>query len=253
MEHREGAMQIAARLPASSVAIPLIENQSNMSECVRIILEDFVKANGIPKGYASIPEKNRLKEYFGVKPPRHQSQNDILSDISELEGNKRFRIYVAKYVFFWKKYFHGFFKNNPYYTYLICYFITMNADKLIKNGVPKDGFEFACVFDMKAFAEQYPEDLTSDALRMMEQQEKCVPKAIQMFILLAYQWFYLSEAFPKTKEYSTEQVADIVLEFMKLYMSCDYWNDMFLGAFFMRFVEDKLKKKAAASTPAPVA
>lgn len=251
MENREGTMQVTARLPASSKAIPLVEIQGNMSEFIRCLLEDLVTANGTSKGYALIPEKDRLKEYFRVSPPRQQIQQDILSEISDLEGNKTFLKYAVKYVSLWKKYFHGFFEGRLYYTYLICYFVLANVNKIIRDGIPKDGFECACIFDMKSFAEQYPESLSPDALKLMEQKEKTIPKSIQMFILLTYQWFYLSEVLPKTKEYSVEQVVDIVLEFMKLYMSCDYWNDMFLGAFFMRFVENKLDQKSAAPTPAP--
>jgi hypothetical protein len=249
MENREGAMQVSARLPASSKAISLVEIQGNMSKFIRCVLEDFATANGTSKGYALIPEKDRLKEYFGVNPPRQQIQQSILSEISDLEGNKTFLKYTVKYVSLWKKYFHIFFEGRLYYTYLICCFVLANVNKLIKNGIPKDGLEFACVFDMKLFSEQYPESLSPNALKLMEQKEKTIPKSIQMFILLVYQWFYLSEAMPKTKEYSVEQVVDIVLEFMKLYMSCDYWNDMFLGSFFMRFVENKFNQKAAAPTP----
>lgn len=248
MENRENAMQVTARLPASSLAIPLVEIQGNMSEFIRCVLEDFAEVNGTSKGYALIPKKDRLKEYFRVNPPRQQIRQSILSSISELEGNKTFLKYAVKYVSLWKKYFHGFFEGRLYYTYLICYFVLANVNKMIRDGIPKEGFEFACVFDMKSFSEQYSDSLSLDALKLMEQKEETIPKPIQMFILLVYQWFYLSEALPKAKEYSTEQVVDIVLEFMKLYMSCDYWNDMFLGAFFTCFVEDKLKRNASAST-----
>ena len=43
----------------------MLDIQDNASAFIRELFLDFVKANGIVKNYASIPEKERLKRFFG--------------------------------------------------------------------------------------------------------------------------------------------------------------------------------------------
>ncbi len=44
----------------------MMDQQENKAGCIRTILMDFVKANGIANNYTEIPEKERLEKFFGA-------------------------------------------------------------------------------------------------------------------------------------------------------------------------------------------
>lgn len=43
----------------------MIEQQGSSADCIREVLLDFVRANGIVEDYVNIPEKERLERFFG--------------------------------------------------------------------------------------------------------------------------------------------------------------------------------------------
>lgn len=43
----------------------MIEQQGSSADCIREVLLDFVRANGIVEDYVDIPEKERLERFFG--------------------------------------------------------------------------------------------------------------------------------------------------------------------------------------------
>lgn len=43
----------------------MIDKQGSSADCIREILLDFVRANGIVEDYVNIPEKERLERFFG--------------------------------------------------------------------------------------------------------------------------------------------------------------------------------------------
>lgn len=43
----------------------MMEQQESTTDCIREILMDFIRANGIVKNYLDIPRKERLERFFG--------------------------------------------------------------------------------------------------------------------------------------------------------------------------------------------
>lgn len=43
----------------------MMDKQSSSADCIREVLLDFIRANGIIEDYVDIPEKERLERFFG--------------------------------------------------------------------------------------------------------------------------------------------------------------------------------------------
>lgn len=247
-ENSNNSTQIGAKIPDNSKAFGLINKQDCRSDLLRSLLDDFVTVNGPVANYAMIPEKDRLKKFFNVAPPRKEVRQTIQEGISRLEENKRLLAYLIEYVVFWVEYYR-IFLPDPSFTCFISQFIIPSAKKLIENGLPKKGLGYAVMNDMESFGKQCR---SADAAgkAQLEKREESVGSAERIFILLAYQWACLSNSLTKDSGYSSADVVCAVLDFMKKYAALDYYNDMFLASRFTLFVEDRLSKKAAAPAPA---
>ena len=243
---------IGAKIPEDSEAIALIENQDCKSALMINLLGDFAKLNGPVRNYADIPQEERLRKFFHVPPSRKEIRQTIMAGISKMEKDKELLAYLIEYAAFWVEYYRIFFPDLSF-TCFISQFVLPSAKKLIETGLPAKGLGYALMDAMKSFGDQCRN--ASDAARraQLEQREGSVGLAERTFILLAYQWACLSSSLTKDSGYSSEDAVYIVLDFMKEYLKLDYWNDMFLVPLFTLFVEERIMKKAAASTPAPVA
>ena len=60
-ENNSNSLYIATTLSRSNKASDLIEGLKNKAGFVRCLITDFAFVNGIPEGYPSIPEKERLR------------------------------------------------------------------------------------------------------------------------------------------------------------------------------------------------
>lgn len=249
LENKDNFLHISTTLPRSNKASDLIEGLKNKAGYVRCLITDFAFVNGIPEEYPSIPEKERLRKFFGVAIPHEEIRQGIQEWISRISGDKKLLAYVVEYVYFWLK-FSPIFLSDRSFICFIPQFVLPNAKKQFKNGVTSDGLEYAFISDMKAFSEQCMGAAPDTNVKaMLEAREKAIVPAERMFIQLVYQWFCFAN---NDCGYSAEKVADTVLEFMDSYIKYDYSNDMFMAALFTSFVEDKLNAKPAP-TPSPVA
>lgn len=134
LESQSNATQIGAKIPDNSKAFGLINKQDCRSDLLRSLLDDFVTVNGPVANYAMIPEKDRLKKFFNVAPPRKEIRQTILAGISRLEENKRLLAYLIEYVAFWVEYYR-IFLPDPSFTCFISQFIIPSAKRL--NQLPR--------------------------------------------------------------------------------------------------------------------
>ncbi len=72
----------------------MIELQKNKNACLRAILFDFVKVNGIVNNYAEKNEKVRLKKYFGYAGYSGYPGNTLLSGKKEDRRKCRRQFYI---------------------------------------------------------------------------------------------------------------------------------------------------------------
>ena len=56
----------------------MMEQQESTTDCIREILMDFIRANGIVKNYLDIPRKERLERFFG-----YTEQSDRIAGIPQ--------------------------------------------------------------------------------------------------------------------------------------------------------------------------
>lgn len=246
----DDSVSVGTTLPISSKAYDLLEDQENKSKFMRDLLNDFVAANGIPAGYTSLSETERLRRYFRVPVPRSEVQQSVLSWITRAEEDKDLPTYMVGYVAYWLK-FSAIYFPDPSSVCHILKFIIPSVRERRENGLPGNSLEYAFIADLKAFGEQYAGS-APDVDAKLGARGKEVKAGEEMFIQLAHLWFSLPDS--RTCGYSDGKVAGIILEFMKSYIQGGFSNDLFMPSRFISFVGKKVSAKPASKpspTPAP--
>lgn len=62
----------------------MLEKQDNKSECIRTMLADLVKANGVIEYYTDIPRKERLERFFG-----YSGKTENTSETGKRKGGRK--------------------------------------------------------------------------------------------------------------------------------------------------------------------
>lgn len=62
----------------------MLEKQDNKSECIRTMLSDLVKANGVIKHYTDISKKERLERFFG-----YSGKTENTSETGKRKGGRK--------------------------------------------------------------------------------------------------------------------------------------------------------------------
>lgn len=248
-EDRQDSYRVATVLPQTSNVSMFIQGQPNKADFLRTLLEDFFKANGNPEDYTKLPEKERLERYFGVKPPRRETGQAALEAIRHMQNaaEKERLVYEVKYVLVSRWACDIFTDDLPVACFFV-YFVVSSAKELVKDGVPANGLEYACIRDLKKFGNQCDKNRDNEGwLAKIEKDQQAIEEAEKLFVQLVYQWFSLSDAFPGTKKLTAGQVVDYTLGFMSEHAASGCMDDMLTMPAFTVFMKEKFQKTSSSA------
>lgn len=249
-DDKQEGCRVATVLPQNSIACPFMRNHPNRADFARTLIEDFYKANGNPGEYTKLPEKERLEKFFGVKPAHSETGQRLMRDIARMEGGteKKRLAYEVGYILICQWARDIFTGDLPAACFFV-HFVVSSAKELVKDGVPANGLEYACIRDLKKFGNQYDKNRgNAEWLAKIEKAQQSIEEAERLFVQLVCQWFSLSDAFPETKRLSAGQVADHVLEFMKMHAASGCMDDMLTMPAFTVFMKEKFQKTSSSAS-----
>ncbi len=235
---------IGMSLQPSSPAFPFMENLQNRSGFLKVVLEDFLKANAKKDldGYAELSENERLEKYFGVGKPNNMLEQELLNAIGQMRAKEKQRLgYEVEYIRLFQEYEDIFEKYEPMeqlFRVLSCYF----AKRIVAGNGLKKNIRHAFFSD---FFEFQKTRMTSSSTGELIAKYKCdFSAAEKVFILLADQWFSVSAMMEEAKKYTAEQVVDCVLGYMESHPECSHMDGGAVMSLFSRFIRDRFNTAA---------
>lgn len=232
--------RVATVLPALSDAALFLQDQENKADFLRMLLNDFVKANAFPYDYTKLPESERLKRYFGVGKSKEEISKEVMESITKMENDKERLCLQIQYIKSYLTFRNIFIEAFPT-DYCWLYFVSENTKSLTKDDIDGRGIEYRVVSDLKRFSITY-EEKHNDAKYMAQlaDKEKSIDTAEKLFIYLAHHWFFINDLLPEAREYSTEQVVELIVTFVKTYINFAPIDDIITMTSFTTFVKNNI-------------
>lgn len=230
---------IGMSLQPSSPAFPFMENLQNRSGFLKVVLEDFLKANAKKDldGYAELSENERLEKYFGVGKPNNMLEQELLNAIGQMRAKEKQRLaYEVEYIRLFQEYediFEKYESMEQLFKLLSGYF----AKRLAAGTGSKKNIRHAFFSDFLEFQKTRMSCSTEELIRKYKYDFSAAEK---VFILLADQWFSVSVMMEEAKKYTPGQVVDCVLGFMQSHPECSHMDGGAVMSLFSRFIREKL-------------
>lgn len=209
--NKQEVYRVATVLPVLSDAALFVQDQENKADFLRMLLADFVKANAFPYNYVTLPEKERLERFFGIRKSDKEIHKEVMESICRMEKEKERLCLEVKYIKSYIQFRTIFIKEFPT-NYCWLYFVSKNTKNLTKDDIDGREIEYLVVSDLKEFAKEY--EKKHDNAKFMAQlaeKEKSIDTTEKLFIQLVHHWFFINDLLPEAKEYSARQVAELIL------------------------------------------
>ena len=239
-ENKNDIYRVATVLPALSDAALFLQDQENKADFLRMLLTDFLKAHTFPYNYTKLPESERLERYFGVRKSDKEIHKEVMESINRMETEKERLCLEVEYIRFYIQFRNIFIQRFPSDSGYL-YFVSKNTKNLTRDKIDARGIEYRVVSDLNRFGIEF-KGKHNDAkwMAQLADKEKSIDTTEKLFIQLAHHWFFINDLLPETKEYSSEQVVELILEFIKTYVGYGAIDDVIIMTCFTAFVKNNI-------------
>lgn len=233
---------VATTLPEGHPLRRVFVGVDNNSGFLRMLLEDLYKVHPDFKSYMTMPEKERMRVYFGVKPSMEEEVGKLLEELEGMtaDGETKQKLFLeAVYVAMFEPYKAVYAGKKECPSALIKYFASYSAGRDVKKMQPdrmagSDLFRSFSDSIAKFFCMYPPEKA---ALEEWEGKIRSLPQVEKLYINLCADMCTVCTA----GEILEGSPADYILGFMKEYLSsCADSGKSIHTAFFERMKADSL-------------
>lgn len=239
MESYSEKIQISSIIPEDHPAYLELLNTDNRAEFLRTLMGDLFKVNPKFTDYMKLPEKERLKEYFGVCPSEEEKKRELIDELAHMMADekmmRKFALETA-YVSLWQRYSPTYRGKDGNALALMMYFVSHYAEQAEKRMTSDSvtSYYSRCSFQdmLMKFVCRYPANAEG---RYVEWKDKIrsLSEAEKLYIHLCAVWSVINDNEIDTEDTYPEETAKYILDFMADYLQygrdvCDDIHTAFL-------------------------